>query len=260
METVKIFTNPIFGNVRVTEINGDPFFVGKDVAIILGYAKPENAISAHVDEDDKTSTLIRGNGSNYKSKTILINESGVYSLVFSSKLPMAKSFKHWITSDVIPSIRKYGLYAPDDVVDKMLNDPDTMIKTLQAYKNERQKRIDAEQTIIHDAPKVMFADSVATSKQSCLIGELAKILKQNGIEIGEKRLFQWLRDKEYLCKFGERYNQPTQRSMEMSLFELKKTSIQKPDGSILVNTTTKVTGSGQIYFVNKFLSLKSENA
>lgn len=260
METVKIFNNPKFGEVRVTEINGDPFFVGKDVATILGYAKPENAISAHVDEDDKTSTLIRGSGSNYKSKTIVINESGVYSLVFSSKLSQAKSFKHWITSDVLPSIRKYGLYASDNVIDRILTDPETMIKTLQAYKDERQKRTEAEQTVRKNAPKVLFADSVATSSQSCLIGELAKIICQNGVDLGERRLFQWLRDNEYLCKWGERYNQPTQRSMEMGLFELKKTSIQKPDGSIFVNTTTKVTGTGQIYFVNKFLSLNSVNA
>lgn len=145
------------------------------------------------------------------------------------------------------------MYATETTVEKMISDPDFAIKLLTSLKEERAKRVEAESKVVELQPKALFADAVATSTQSCLIGELAKILRQNGIKMGQNRLFEYLRNNGYLCKYGEKYNQPTQRAMEMELFEVKKTSITKPDGSILVSTTTKVTGKGCVYFVNKFI-------
>ena len=181
---IKIFNNPEFGEIRVTEINGYPFFVGKDVAIILGYAKPENAISTHVDDDDKTSTLIQGSGSNYKSKTIVINESGVYSLVFSSKLPQAKSFKHWVTSDVLPSIRKHGAYATDDTIDKIIANPDFGIKLLTELKEEREKRIESERqnAILMHVNKTYTATEIAKECNLKSANELNKMLNDKGVQ------------------------------------------------------------------------------
>lgn len=140
MNDIQIFNNPEFGKVRVVTIDKEPWFVGKDVAVALGYAKPENAIANHVDTEDKTSTLIQGTGSNYKSKAIIINESGVYALIFGSKLPTAKKFKHWVTSEVLPDIRKHGLYAKQSVIDMMINDPDSCIALLTKYKEEKQEK------------------------------------------------------------------------------------------------------------------------
>lgn len=251
MNQLQIFQNPEFGTVRTVEIDGDPWLVGKDVAKALGYAKPENAIGAHVDSDDKTTTLIQGTGSNYKSKAVLINESGLYSLVLSSKLPTARKFRHWVTSEVLPSIRRHGLYA----VDELLNNPDLMIQAMEQLKAERAKNQQLSEKVRQDAPKVLFADSVEASKYSILIFDLAKILKQNGVQIGGNRLFEWMRQNGYLVKRkGSDWNMPTQRAMEMGLFEIKETSVSHSDGHITVNRTPKVTGKGQTYFINLFLS------
>lgn len=251
MNELQIFENAEFGQVRTVTIDNEPWFVGKDVAIALGYAKPENAISSHVSKEDKTSTLIQGSGSNYKSKAIIINESGLYALIFGSKLESAKRFKHWVTSDVLPSIRKHGVYA----VDELINNPEMAIKAFTALKEEREKN----KVLIADnqrmKPKEIFADAVASSKTSILIGDLAKILKQNGIETGQKRLFEQLRQEGYLMKSGVSKNMPTQKSMEKGLFEVKETTINNPDGSIRVTKTTKVTGVGQQYFINKYLGV-----
>lgn len=260
MKHLEIFNNPRFGEIRVIIINEQPYFVGNDVAKMLGYNYPSNAIQDHVDEDDKQIIQLSDIQDVDKtphlkgSKITIINESGVYSLVFGSKLDSAKTFKKWVTSEVLPSIRKNGMYATDITVDRMISDPDFAIQLLTNLKEEKQKRLIAENRVIEQAPKVLFADAVATSTQSCLIGELSKIIKQNGVEIGQNRLFAWLRKHGYLCSNGERYNQPTQKAMELGLFEVKKTTINRPDGSIMVTTTTKVTGKGQIYFTNKFLS------
>lgn len=251
MNELQIFENPEFGAVRTVEIDGDPWLVGKDVAKALGYAKPENAIGTHVDSDDKTTTLIQGTGSNYKSKAVLINESGLYSLVLSSKLPTARKFRHWVTSEVLPSIRRHGLYAADE----LLNNPDLMIQAMEALKAERAKNQQLTEKVRQDAPKVLFADSVEASKYSILIFDLAKILKQNGVQIGGNRLFEWMRQNGYLVKRkGSDWNMPTQRAMEMGLFEIKETSVSHSDGHITVNRTPKVTGKGQTYFINLFLS------
>lgn len=251
MADIKIWENPEFGELRIVEMNGEPWMVGVDVAKALGYAAPRNAIASHVDEEDKTSALIRGTGSNYKSMAILINESGLYSLVLSSKLPGAKRFRRWVTGEVLPSIRKDGGYiktAPG------MTDADIMAKAiLLAQKTiEGQKAQIAEMT-----PKALFADAVSASSTSILVGDLAKLIRQNGMDIGQNRLFDWLRNNGYLIRAkGMSWNMPTQRSMDMGLFEVKETSITHSDGHISVNKTVKVTGKGQIYFVNKLVPKK----
>jgi anti-repressor protein len=256
MGNIKIFENPEFGKVRTVAIDNEPYFVGKDVAEILGYAKPENAISTHVDEEDKTTTLIQGTGSNYKSNAVLINESGLYSLILSSKLPTAKKFKHWVTSEVLPSIRANGGYIAGQ---ETLSDDELIAKALIMAKNkiaERDKRIaELNEDNERMRPKEIFADAITASKTSILVGELAKILKGNGVDIGQKRLFAWLRDKGYLIKRqGTDYNMPTQKSMELKLFEIKEGSYVDGSGVNKITKTTKVTGKGQEYFINKFLS------
>lgn len=253
MSNIKIFENPEFGSIRTVEINNEPWFVGKDVAEALGYAKPENAIANHVDDVDKTSTLIQGSGSNYKSKAIVINESGLYSLILSSKLPKAKEFKHWVTSEVLPAIRKHGGYLSPEKIEEVLSDPDTIIKLATNLKEEQAKRREAEAALEEAKPKIIFADAVSASDQTILVGDLAKIIKQNGHDIGQKRLFQWLRDNGYLIKRqGSDYNSPTQRAMEMGLFRIKETAVTHADGHVTVSKTVKITGRGQNYFVNKF--------
>ena len=236
--------------VRTVTVNDTHYFVGKDVAEILGYAKARNALSTHVDSEDALKWGVMDELGR-KQETTIINESGLYSLILSSKLPQAKEFKRWVTSEVLPTIRKNGMFATDELLDN----PDFAIATLQRLKEEREAKKLLEAQIEADRPKVLFADAVSASKSSCLIGELAKILKQNGIDIGQNKLFQWLRSNGYLIsRRGESWNQPTQKSMQLGLFELKKTNINHADGHTTVNTTTKVTGKGQQYFINKFLN------
>lgn len=247
MNEIKIFDNPEFGKVRTMEINGEPYFVGKDVSEILGYSDTNKAIAMHVDDEDKlndkTASSLGQRGG------WLINESGLYSLILSSKLPKAKEFKRWVTSEVLPSIRKHGAYA----VDELLNDPEFAIKTFTALKEEREKSKRLSEQIEADKPKVIFADSVSAAKSSILIGDLAKLIKQNGVNIGQNRLFEWLRTNGYLIKDGTSKNMPTQRAADMKLFEVKVRTVNNPDGSIRETKTTVVTGKGQVYFVNKFL-------
>ena len=251
MNEIKIFDNPEFGKVRTMEINGEPYFVGKDVAEILGYNNTKDAIATHVDADDRA-VIQRSENTTLEIPNrglTVINESGLYSLILSSKLPKAKEFKRWVTSEVLPSIRKHGAYA----VDELLNDPEFAIKTFTALKEERERSKRLSEQIEADKPKVIFADSVSAAKSSILIGDLAKLLKQNGINIGQNRLFEWLRQKGYLIKGGSSKNMPTQKAAEMGLFEVKVSTVNNPDGSIRETKTTKVTGKGQVYFVNKFL-------
>ena len=256
MNELKLFENSEFGKIRVIERGGEPWFVGREIAIALGYAKPENAIAIHVEAEDKTSTLLQGSGSNYKSKTIIINESGLYSLVLSSKLEKAKAFKRWITTEVIPAIRRHGGYLTPETTEELLTNPDLIIKLATELKTERAKRAEAQQQLEAAKPKMIFADAVSASESTILIGDLAKLLKQNGHDIGQKRLFEWMRQKGYLIKrYGADYNSPTQRAMELGLFEIKETAITHADGHVTVSKTTKVTGKGQMYFVNKFAEL-----
>ena len=249
MNEIKIFDNPEFGKVRTMEINGEPYFVGKDVAEILGYSNPRKAIIDHVDEEDKTGGVTICDSIGREQSPMCINDSGLYSLILSSKLPKAKEFKRWVTSEVLPSIRKHGAYA----VDELLNDPEFAIKTFTALKEERERSKRLSEQIEADKPKVIFADSVSAAKSSILIGDLAKLLKQNGVNIGQNRLFEWLRQNGYLIKDGTSKNMPTQRAADMKLFEVKVRTVNNPDGSIRETKTTVVTGKGQVYFVNKFL-------
>ena len=214
--------------VRTLIINEEPYFVGKDIAIILGYKKPENAIANHVEDEDKTTTLIQGTGSNYKSKTVIVNESGMYSLILSSKLPNAKRFKHWVTSKVLPAIRKHGAYMTDEKAFDVVHNKTGLADLLQQAADQlKQKDIE----IAEMKPKALFADSVATSHTTILIGELAKILRGNGIDIGANRLFAWMREHGYLInRKGSDWNMPTQKSMDLGLFKIKETTINHSNG------------------------------
>lgn len=252
-------------DVRTVMIDNEPHFIGYDVATILGYSRPDNAIRNHVNEEDKLMHQVSASGQ--KRQMTVINESGVYDLIFDASRQgknanireQAKKFRHWVTNDVLPSIRKYGMYATPNTVDAMLNNPDTMIEILTRYK-ESQKQLQLQHDQIHQMkPKALFADSVSTSNTTILIGDLAKIIKQNGVEkMGAKRLFEWMREHHYLIsRNGADYNSPTQRSMELGLFEVKETAIQHADGHTTINKTPKVTGKGQQYFINKFLGDQS---
>ena len=184
----------------------------------------------------------------------IINESGLYNGILRSDKPEAKPFRKWVTSEVLPTIRRHGMYATPDTVEKMLADPDTTIKLLETIKQERAARMALEAKAEADKPKVLFADAVSASHTSILVGDLAKLLRQNGVEIGQNRLFSFLREKGYLCSQGERYNLPTQRSMDRGWFQVKETTINQPNGSVRITRTVKVTGKGQQYFINLFLA------
>lgn len=253
MNEVQIFENEEFGRVRTIMVCGELVFVANDIAKILGYSNPRDAINKHVDDEDKGVAECDTPGG--VQRLAVINESGMYSLVLSSKLPNAKKFKRWITSEVIPSIRKNGGYIAGQ---ESLSDDELMAKAVLVAQKKIAERdaIIAQQAqkIEADRPKTIFADAVSTSKTSILIGDLAKLICQNGHQIGQKRLFQWMRDHGYLMKIGASYNMPTQRYMEQGLFEVKERSIQNPDGSVRITKTTTITGKGQLYFINKFLN------
>ncbi len=263
MNPITVFKNPEFGEVRTAVINNKPYFVSKDIAQALGYENPQKAVRDHVDLEDKvmgernvTPSIIDNLGR--VQYPIFINESGLYSLILSSQLPTAKKFKHWVTSEVIPSIRKNGGYIANQehlTDDELLTRAVLVAQKKIAERDERIKALETESEIMK--PKALFADCVAASDSTILIGELAKILKANGVDIGQNRLFAWMRDNNYLIKRpGTDYNMPTQRSMELSLFKIKETTINKPDGSVAISKTVKVTGKGQTYFVNKFIESK----
>lgn len=245
--------------VRTLKIDGEPYFVGKDVAKILGYKNTKDALAKHVDVEDKLGSQIATSGQ--RREMTIINESGLYSLILSSKMPNARKFKHWVTSEVLPAIRKHGAYMTDEKIEEVLTDPDTIIKLATQLKDEREQRLieqqlrkDAENQVQEMKPKVLFADSVATSKSTILIGELAKILRGNGMDIGATRLFKWMRANGYLInRKGSDWNMPTQRAMNLGLFKIKETTINHSNGSTSISKTPKVTGKGQQYFVNKFM-------
>lgn len=244
MNELQVFKNQEFGSVRTLTLNDEPWFVGKDVAKALGYADTFGALKKHVMGEDKLNCQIDSSGQ--KRDMTIINESGLYSLVLSSKLPSAKKFKRWVTSEVLPTLRKTGQYQV-----KELSGSELMARALI----EAQNVLAAKDKVIEEMkPKVVFADAVATSHTSILVGELAKILKQNGIDMGQKRLFAWLREKGYLIKRqGTDYNMPTQKAMELGLFEIKEGSYVNGSGVNITTKTPKVTGKGQQYFINKFL-------
>lgn len=252
MNNIQIFQNAKFGQVRVamTESN-EPLFCLSDVAKALGYSNPAKAVIDHC----KGVTVLETPTQSGVQPIKYGKEGEVYRLTMKSKLPDAEKFQDWVCDEVLPSIRKHGGYIAtqqDDTPEEIM--ARALLVAQETLKRKEQRLIEAEQKIQKDAPKVLFADAVSTSQRSCLVAELAKILQQNGVNIGQNRLFSWMRENGYLCQKGDYYNQPTQKAMKLGLFELKKTSITKSDGSVLVTTTTKVSGKGQIYFIEKFLS------
>lgn len=228
--------------VRALLINNEPWFVGKDVALSLGYKDTSDALKKHVTDEDKLTRCFTDSGQN--RQMYVINESGLYALIFGSKLESAKRFKHWVTSEVLPQIRKTGSYATPQLTGEEL-----MAKALIEAKSvlERQNK-----QIIEMKPKALFADTVAASDSSILVGQEAKLISQSGCKMGQNRFFAWLRENGYLCSKGENYNMPTQKSREMDLIEIKIRTVTNPDGSVRETKTPVITGKGQIYFINKF--------
>lgn len=239
-------------SVRVVNMEGNPWFVVGDIIDHLGLGNVTEAMR-RLDEDEFSSTEVIDTLGRTQ-KTYVVNEPGLYSLILGSRKPEARRFKRWVTHEVLPSIRRHGMYATPQTLEAMLQDPDTMIKTLQALKAEREQRQALEQKVEQDKPRVIFSQAVEASEDSVLIRDLATTLKQNGIDVGQNRLFAWMRDKGYLIKSGANRNMPTQYSMDRGWFEVQKRVIHVPDGDPKIRSTTKVTGKGQLYFVNKFMS------
>ncbi len=253
---LKIFENEKFGRIRSVMVDNEPYFVGKDIAEALGYKNTRDALNKHVDSDDKR--IIQRSQiatiENYIPKAEIptrgftfINESGIYALIFGSKMPDAKDFKHWVTNEVLPSIRKHGAYMTDQKIEDIILNPDTVIKLAQELKTEREEKKKLAEKVEFDRPKVTFANSVIASKRAILVRELAKLLKQNHIDIGQNRLYQWLRDNGYVVQKGL---EPTQKSMNLQLFEVEET-VYFIRNAPRVNFITKVTPKGQVYFINK---------
>lgn len=250
MEQITGFKNAEFGVLRTIEVDDKILFCASDVAKALGYSNPNKAINDHCRAITKRDTPISG-----KMQEInFITEGDVYRLIVRSKLPSAEKFETWVFDEVLPSIRKHGAYMTEQTVEKALTDPDFLIRLATELKQEQEKRKSLESQIQADKPKVIFADSVTTSNTCILVGELAKILKGNGVNIGQNRLFEWLRENGYLVnRKGTDYNTPTQKSMDLGLFKIKETTVIRSDGHIQISKTPKITGKGQIYFTNKFL-------
>lgn len=244
-EIIEVFNSAEFGTIRTAKINNDIYFVGKDVADALGYVDTNKAVSMHVDDEDKKLNDKTSPSFGQRGAT-LINESGLYSLVLSSKLESAKRFKRWITADVLPALRRTGSYS--------LNIPQTLPEALRAYADEVEQHNKTRALVEAQRPKVLFADAVSTSDTDILVGDLAKLLNQNGYAVGQNRLFEQLRNEGFLIsRKGNSYNMPTQKAMEMGLFRIKETAITHSDGRVSLNKTPKVTGRGQQYFINRFI-------
>lgn len=251
MNELQIFDSAEFGTVRTIETeDGKVLFCGKDVAAALNYVSTANAISAHCKGVTEIMTPTAGG----KQMMKFITEGDLYRLIVHSRRPDAERFEAWVFDEVLPTIRKHGAYMTENTLEKALTSPDFLIQLATKLKEEQDKRRKLETKIEQDKPKIVFADAVSTSKTSILIGDLAKILKQNGIQIGANRLFEWLRKNGYLIsRKGTDWNMPTQKSMELGLFEIKETSVTHANGYFTISKTSKVTGKGQQYFVNKFL-------
>lgn len=234
----------------LTDENGEPWFVAKDVCDILGITNSRDAMSS-LDDDEKgvANTDTPGGRQNVS----IVSEPGLYVLIGKSRKPEAKAFRRWVNHEVLPSIRRHGAYATDDVIDKVLGNPDFGIRLLSELKDERAKRLDAERTIEAQRPKVLFADAVASGGRDILVGELAKILRQNGVDTGQNRLFDRLRREGYLMRRNGVPNMPTQRSADLGLFRVVENAVTHSDGHVTATYTTKVTPKGQQYFVNRYL-------
>lgn len=250
MSELQIFSSEEFGEIRTVEIKGKPYFAGSDVASALGYAIPHKAVQTHCKGVLKWNIPTKSGNQD----ALFIPEGDVYRLIMRSKLPAAEKFESWVMDEVIPSIRKNGGYIAGQ---ENLSDDELLDKALMVAQNkiaERDRIIAEKQEHIEKMrPKEIFADAVSSSHTSILIGDLAKLICQNGYQIGQKRLFEWMRNNGYLVKFGASKNMPMQRYIEQGLFEVKESNVQNPDGSVRITKTTKVTGKGQVYFVNKFI-------
>lgn len=238
-------------NVRIVGTQDNPLFVLSDVCKVLNIQHVASVKSRLT--DDVVSNHPIQDSLGRSQVAAVINEDGLYDVIFDSRKDEAKEFRKWVTSEVLPSIRKHGGYLTPEKVEEALLNPDTLIRLATDLKEERQKRIEAEQVVETQKPKVLFADAVSTSDTSILIGQLAKLITQNGHNIGQNRLFDWMRQNGYLGKSGQHYNEPTQYAMERGWFEVKERTVNNPDGSVRITRTTKVTGKGQVYFINKFL-------
>lgn len=238
--------------LRTVLIDSEPFFVGKDAATAIGYSNTRKAIRDHVKAKyQREERIVTPFGT--QTMTV-ISEPGLYQLAGESKLPSAGPFQDWVYEQVLPSIRKHGAYMTPETIEKAIYNPDFIINLATQLKDEQAKTAALTADNETMKPKALFADAVATSHTTILVGDLAKVLKQNGVDIGAKRLFAWLREQGYLIKrIGADYNSPTQRAMELGLFEVKETAISHSDGHVTVQKTPKVTGKGQQYFINKFL-------
>lgn len=246
---LQVFKNNEFGKIRAVEINGEGWLVGKDIAEILQYKETHKAISRHVDKDDRIKHPVTDNLGRFQN-TWIINESGFYSLLLSSEMKEAKGFKRWVTSDILPSIRKHGAYLTDEKIEEVLTDPDTIIKLATQLKEEREEKKLLQQQAEENKPKVSFAEAVEDSEDVILVKEMATILTQRGFNIGQNQLFQYLRDNGYLCKKeGDMYHLPTKKYEH--LFKVTKRIIQNSKGTMVKNTP-KITGRGQLYFIRKF--------
>lgn len=253
MQAIQIFNNPSFGNVRVAGTEVNPLFCLADVCKALDLQP--SAVMRRLDDGVISNNPITDNLGRQQVANF-VNEDGLYDVILDSRKPEAKQFRKWITSEVLPTIRKHGAYMTDNIIEKTLSDPDYLIQLATTLKQERQQRIEAERKVAEAQPAVTFTQAVSGSASSCLIGELAKLIDQNGYPMGERRLFRWLREKGYLGTKGERYNIPNQRYIEQGLFELKKGTRSGNNGVMYTTITSKVTGKGQVYFVNKFLTNK----
>lgn len=255
---IQIFKNEQFGEVRIImNENNEPLFCLADVCKVVELTNP-SSVKQRLDKEDVQVIDLHALNSDFEiignSMATFINETGFYEVLLFSSSNKVKPYRRWITHEVLPAIRKYGIYATDITIEKLLANPDFAIQALQNLKEERQKRIEAEQKVAEATPAIAFTNAVQSANSSCLIGELAKIITQNGYPIGEKRLFAWMRENGYLGKHGERYNIPNQQYVEQGLFEIKK-GVRSGSGGVLHTTiTTKLTGKGQVYFVNKFLN------
>lgn len=247
MNNIQLFTSAEFGDIRTIKDADAIYFVGKDVAEVLGYTNTRKALADHVDPEDKKDGVTIRDSIGRDQTPVVINESGLYSLVLSSKLPSAKRFKRWITSEVLPALRRQGGYmltseneTPEQIMARALKIADEALKRKDALIDELK-------------PKALFADAVSVSKNTCLIGELAKLMRQNGVDIGQNRLFERLRQDGYLCRHGSNHNVPTQRAVDLGLFVIKETVISHADGHTTLQRTPKVTGKGQRYFIEKYV-------
>lgn len=257
MNDLKVFSNPQFGEVRTAGTADNPTFCLTDLCRILDIGNPSQ-VKARLDDGVISNEVILDSLGRTQQASF-VNEDGLYDVILDSRKPEAKSFRKWVTSEVLPSIRKHGAYMTEQTLEKALTSPDFLIQLATQLKEEKEKRIAAEQesaqkqlVIEEQAPKVVFADAVIGSRSSCLVGELAKIITQNGVKIGQNKLFEWLRNNHYLGSRGEYYNIPMQQYIDAGLFELKKTT-HSENGVMKSTVTTKVTGKGQQYFINKFL-------